>query len=405
MATGTGKTITALGALAELCRSQGRLVIVMACPYKHLVSQWADEFARFGYKYLKVFGLANAQQDKLANQFLNFSAGYIDNLVILTTHDTFATPKFWQIIEQKSVPLLLIADEVHELGATKRQLGLREAYIYRLGLSATPKRWLDDMGTDLLFSYFDKTVFSFSLADAIPKYLTPYDYFPYFVELQDDELEKYYELTGKIVRRANVTQSDEDEIPELYLIERQKIIINAKAKFDPFENIIRDLQNTTHTLVYCSPQQIKHTQNLLNIHNIIQHRFTGQESLKERERLLSSFAKGQHKMLVAMKCLDQGVDVPATRNAIILASSGNPKQFIQRRGRVLRKSPGKEKAAIYDIIVVPTLNNNQLDKATFNMERKILKRELIRYNEFASLALNSTYALNKIGPIKRQYRL
>lgn len=405
MATGTGKTITAIAASVRLFEREKRLVVVMACPFTHLVSQWAEDFERFGYKYITIFGSAGPWQDELANQLLDFAAGYVDNLAILTTHDTFSDPRFWEIIEQRSLSILLIADEVHELGAPQRKQGLRASYLYRLGLSATPKRWLDEEGTDFLFSYFDRTVFEFSLADAIPEYLTPYDYYPFFVELNEDELEEYYKLTVKLSRRARATADDEkDKVLERYLIERQRIITNAQAKYDCLKNILKELKDSSHTLVYCSPEQIDQVQNILNSYRIVQHRFTGSESLRERELLLESFAKGQHKMLVAMKCLDQGVDVPPTRNAIFLASSGNPKQFIQRRGRILRKFPGKEKASIYDIIVVPTLSGN-LAETTFEMERKILKRELRRYNEFASLALNSTHALNQIGPIKRKYLL
>jgi superfamily II DNA or RNA helicase len=403
MATGTGKTKTALAASVKLLERENQLLIVIAIPFIHLITQWAVDVSEFGYKYLIVPGDHKKWQDALANELLDFQAGYLSNLVVLTTHDTFANPQFWQILEQKRIPLLLIADEVHELGAKKRRLGLRDYYTYRLGLSATPERYFDDEGTDSLFSFFHGSVFKFLLADAIPDYLTPYDYYPFFVELDGKELEEYYELTQKIKRRAFSTKDDEqDEILELYYILRQKIVVNAEAKYSCLLDIFSQLTDLQHTLVYCSPEQIDRVQEVISTQRVIQHRFTFEENLIEREKLLASFAMGQHQVLVAMKCLDQGVDVPATRNAIIMASTGNPKEFIQRRGRVLRKYPGKHKASIYDIIVVPTLSGN-LDPDTLKLERKILRRELRRYNEFARLALNSTHALNVIAPIKRKY--
>jgi superfamily II DNA or RNA helicase len=403
MATGTGKTKTALVASVKLLEREKRLLIVIAIPYIHLITQWAAEVGEFSYEYLIVPGDHRKWQDALANELLDFQAGYLSNLVILTTHDTFANPEFWQILEQKQIPLLLIADEVHELGAKKRRLGLRDHYTYRLGLSATPERYFDDEGTDSLFSFFHGSVFKFSLADAIPDYLTPYDYYPFFVELDGQELEEYNKLTQRIKRRAFSTKDDEqDEILELYYILRQKIVVNAEAKYSCLLDIFSQLTDLQHTLVYCSPEQIDRVQEVISTQRVIQHRFTFEENLIEREKLLTSFAMGQHQVLVAMKCLDQGVDVPVTRNAIIMASTGNPKQFIQRRGRVLRKYPGKDKASIYDIIVVPTLSGN-LDPDTLKLERKILRRELRRYNEFARLALNSTHALNVIAPIKRKY--
>jgi superfamily II DNA or RNA helicase len=403
MATGTGKTKTALAASVKLLERENQLLIVIAIPFIHLITQWAVDVSEFGYKYLIVPGDHKKWQDALANELLDFQAGYLSNLVVLTTHDTFANPQFWQILEQKRIPLLLIADEVHELGAKKRRLGLRDYYTYRLGLSATPERYFDDEGTDSLFSFFHGSVFKFLLADAIPDYLTPYDYYPFFVELDGKELEEYYELTQKIKRRAFSTKDDEqDEILELYYILRQKIVVNAEAKYSCLLDIFSQLTDLQHTLVYCSPEQIDRVQEVISTQRVIQHRFTFEENLIEREKLVASFAMGQHQVLVAMKCLDQGVDVPATRNAIIMASTGNPKEFIQRRGRVLRKYPGKHKASIYDIIVVPTLSGN-LDPDTLKLERKILRRELRRYNEFARLALNSTHALNVIAPIKRKY--
>lgn len=403
MATGTGKTKTALAASIRLLEREKRLLVVISCPFTHLVTQWSENVAEFGYRYLTIPGDHRNWQDVLANELLDFQAGYLDSLVVLTTHDTFANPQFWEMLEQKPLPLLLIADEVHELGAEKRKLGLRDQYEYRLGLSATPRRYFDDEGTDYLFSFFQGTVFEFSLADAIPDYLTPYNYYPFFVELSGEELEEYYELTQKIKRRAFASDGEEeDEILELYFILRQQVIVNAEAKYSCLLDILSQLDDLRHTLVYCSPKQIDRVQEVLNAEHIIQHRFTFEENIKERERLLASFATGQHQVLVAIKCLDQGVDIPATRNAVIMASTGNPKQFIQRRGRILRKFPGKEKASIYDIIVVPTLSG-RLDPDTLKLERRILRKELRRYNEFAKLALNSTHALNVIAPVKRKY--
>jgi superfamily II DNA or RNA helicase len=172
--------------------------------------------------------------------------------------------------------------------------------------------------------------------------------------LTGEELEEYQQMTQKITRRAySVDDTETDELLGLYRIFRQQIITKAENKYQCFEDILDSLKSYEHTLVYCSPdspEQMKRIQAILNSRGIVQSRFTGEEALRERETLLESFASGRHEMLVAMKCLDQGVDVPSTRNAIILASSGNPKQFIQRRGRILRKFPGKEKASVYHVL-------------------------------------------------------
>lgn len=407
MATGTGKTITALAASIELFKREGRLIIVIACPYTHLINQWAGVVEEFGYNYVLAYGAIGSWANEVTNNLLDLRAGFVKNLVVLTTHDTLSNESFTEIIENESTsPQLLIVDEVHSVGSPKRRSGLLDCYDYRLGLSATPQRWFDEEGTTALFDYFGDTVFELPLADAIPDFLVPYEYYPFFVELTTEELEEYQKMTQRIIRRAcSVEDPKNDEALGLYSIFRQRIIKRAKNKYRCFEDILDSLESYDHTLVYCSPdspEQMRRVQEILNERGIVQSRFTGDESSEERKKLLWSFAKGHHQMLVAMKCLDEGVDVPSTRTAILLASSGNPKQFIQRRGRVLRKDEGKDKAIIFDIIVVPTLNGS-LNEDTLKIERRILRRELQRYDEFATLAMNSLYALNQIGPIKRQY--
>lgn len=407
MATGTGKTITALAASVRLLEREGRLVTIIACPYTHLISQWAEVVEEFGHDHVLAFDSTRDWAEKLANELLDFRAGFIDHLVILVTHSTFSDDRFIRIVvEDETIPVLLISDEVHSVGSPKRQRGLLDCYEYRLGLSATPKRWFDEEGTTVLFDYFGETVFEFPLADAIPDFLAPYEYYPFFVELTADELQEYRQITRKIIRRVHsIEDVENDETLELYAILRKKIIKRAENKYQCFEEILDSLNSYDHTLVYCSPdspEQMQRVQEILNSRGIVQSRFTGEESSRERKGLLDSFAKGYYEILVAMKCLDEGVDVPSTRTAILLASSGNPKQFIQRRGRVLRKAEGKDKAVIFDIIVVPNLSD-PLDDETLELERGILRRELQRYDEFAKLALNSVHALNKIGPIKRRY--
>ena len=199
----------------------------------------------------------------------------------------------------------------------------------------------------------------------------------------------------------------------LLCIKRQKIIIDALNKFTSLNKILDELGNIRHCLIYSSPNQIAQVQNILNKKGIIQHKFTLNESTKpeekyggisEREFLLKKFADGTYHALVAMKCLDEGVDIQPAKIAIILASSSNPRQYIQRRGRILRNFPGKDKAIIYDIIVIPPFSEN-IDKESWELERKIIKKELKRYKEFAYLALNRMDCLNYIESLEEKYKI
>ena len=154
--------------------------------------------------------------------------------------------------------------------------------------------------------------------------------------------------------------------------------------------------------MYTNSEQIDQVQRILNEFGAVHHKFTYEEDEEERDMLLKQFAEGTHEALVAMKCLDEGVNVPATKTAILMSNSGNPMQFIQRRGRVLRHAEGKERAVIYDMIVVPTLSP---DEDTRKSEQNILSKELERFEEFAANAINEHSARNSIQRLRTAYRL
>jgi len=420
MATGTGKTFTALGCLKNLINKNNKLLTVISCPYQHLIIQWEKSIKKFTFNYKIV--IADSTNSKWKKQLTNFlydlNNGVISNLIVITTHETFGNSDFVKIILESKFNKFLIVDEVHGIGSDHRCEGLIENYNYRLGLSATPDRWFDEEGTKIIRSFFGKTVYEFSLKDAIntidpetgKTYLVKYDYKPIFVELNNDEIDEYEKQTSKIVKSLNFSKNtkEKEELLKLLLIKRQKIIINAINKLNAFNEIISSFNQIKHCLVYCSPEQISEVQKIINEHEIIQHKFTHRENTKsekdfeylsEREFLLKEFEIGKYQILVAMKCLDEGVDVPQARIAIILASSSNPREYIQRRGRILRPYPKKDKAIIYDFIVTPPLNKI-FNKNLKDIEKKIIEKEFIRYKEFADASNNKLECLNKIYKVQ-----
>jgi superfamily II DNA or RNA helicase len=292
----------------------------------------------------------------------------------------------------------LIGDEVHGLGATDRKKGLLEKFNYRLGLSATPTRWFDEEGTDFLLSYFRGVVFQYDIDKAIKNgFLCPYEYIPYFATMNSEEMETYYNLTKSLAKSyySSKNEKERKNLFNFYAIQRQKVIVNSQEKYSCFTSIIDSLDDPDHCLVYCSPEQIDNVQKILLEKEFIQHRFTFDEDLKNRQELLKNFDKGQYKILVAIKCLDEGVDIPSTKIAIILASSTNPREYIQRRGRILRTYPGKEKASIFDVIVLPNVAFLK-DSALYELEKKIVRKEIQRYIEFAKSSINPGLAYSKI---------
>lgn len=405
MATGTGKTYTALGALEELLRREDDpLFVVISVPMRHLASQWADSLADFGFHSPKFcYGSRNPNwHAELESHVSDFKHGFTEQEIVITTHITGANEKFRDQVDSIDGDTFLIADEVHNLGSEHQRQGLLPSYDYRLGLSATPERYYDEEGSDFLLQYFDGTVFQFTLGDAIPEYLTEYNYYPRVVEMTSDELEEYRSYTNKLVKMGE-DDEDEEKIKERLLQKRAQILKSAEGKFEELKDIVRSI-DVDHLLVYTNFQQIDQVQKLLTEEGIIQHRFTATEDDDERELLLQSFADGRYDALVAMKCLDEGVDVPSTKQAIMMSNSKNPMQFVQRRGRVLRKDPDSSKthAEIYDMIVVPTLNPTG---SLLESERNIIRKELDRFDEFVQNATNKTSARMTIQKIKTEYQV
>lgn len=409
MATGTGKTFTALNCFEKLNEEETDLITIIACPYAHLVEQWHAEIQKFNVdKVYKIYGLGNPTWKKdLSRLVKRINQRKIKKAVILTTHNTLARDFFKDKIKIINSNLFIIADEMHHLASEQFSTGLLENYTYRLGLSATPEKFMDEDATIELQNYFGGVIFSFGLEDAINNinpithlsYLTPYNYFPERINLTNDELSEYKELTRKIgafsYKKLN---SDEQKVLESFLRRRKFILNNAKEKYDKLREILRRYDDLDHLIIFCSPQQIKNVLKILKEEGVTpRHRFTNKEKtrkekkfggLSQRQVLLDKFDKGQYKALVAMKCLNEGVDVPSADKVIIMSSTTNPIEYVQRRGRVLRRYPGKDLAYIYDMVVVPDTDDPSSDS--------IIHKEMDRLEEFIIIAKNRDECNDKL---------
>lgn len=404
MATGTGKTITALAAMARLYGRERQLAVIITCPYQHLVDQWQRDAVRFGLQPILAYQRKADWLPALHQQVTEYNHGDRRVLSVITTHTTFADEDFQRELQRLSGPALLIADEMHHLGAHQRRLSLPANISARLGLSATPDRWFDEAGTSALRSYFGETVFTYTLEEAIGSVLTPYRYYPQLVELTPDELAEYQQLSQQIARLTHADNHDVAAARELLLIKRARLLNNAEQKLACLKALLARTGAVDHALFYCSPEQIEAVCHLLGWEQgLLIHRFTAEEPNAERQQLLHDFDSGQLQGLVAMKCLDEGVDVPSTRTAFILASSSNPREFIQRRGRILRRAPGKAEAVIYDLLAIPP--QSWSGAANIGAEQSIVRHELQRFVEFASCATNKHQAIAVIRQIARRYAI
>jgi hypothetical protein len=253
MATGTGKTITALSASVRLYEREKRLSLIMTVPYQHLVDQWCKESQPFGYRPILAYQSKASWFDELNNLVMDFSSGYRDHFSVITTHTTFISADFQATIARLNKQTLIIADEAHHLGAERSRQNYPEQIPYRLALSATPDRWFDDEGTVALRAYFGETVFSFPLEKAIGVSLTPYYYYPHIVQLTDEELETYQELSVKIAQLAGRNDERAQESLKLLLMRRAELLNKAANKIVELSKLIDESDH-----ISCQFQKIEY---------------------------------------------------------------------------------------------------------------------------------------------------
>lgn len=409
IATGGGKTITALTLASRVAAKVGPgLVVVVVAPQIHLVDQWCDVAATFGLHPIRCAESRSEWSTELDSAVFAVNAGQRPVLSVATTGATLASEAFSDALRRIRRPILFIADEVHNYGAPAQRAVLPENAQLRLGLSATPTRWMDPSGTASLEAYFGPVVYRYGLADAIrDEVLTHYRYFPSTVALDGDELEQYAELTEKIKKYVR-DEDSEEPLPsavEMLLIKRARLLASAKAKLAALESLLRPFVKDRHILVYCGdgtytgPTPDVTQRQVEAVVHLIGHRlgmicasYTADTPPERRRELLKQFAEGFIQVLVAIRCLDEGVDIPAARTAFILASSTNPRQFVQRRGRLLRRSPGKSRAEIYDLFVVPPYERYTPESEEWTLARSIVRGQIRRAREFADLADNGPTA-------------
>lgn len=401
MATGSGKTVTAINAAKSI--SQDGLLLVVAVPFGHLIPQWIEDLENIlnDFRIVECHGKAKGWREKTTKAVGEYSDEIINKVILIGTYSTISSDDFIAIFDNQGShdrKMMIIGDEVHNFGAPEMSKGMIDIFSARLGLSATLARYFDEEGTDKIKNYFSGIVFEFTLEEAIKMgFLTEYLYHPILVELTEDEMEKYYELTEKMKKLSH--SEDHEEILKNIAIRRSKILKSSENKISTLENLLEEMgDETDHLLVYCDTGgQLKATQEIFNHFNYITHKFTGNEAMDEREKILKNFDSGNYQALLSMKCLDEGVDVPSTRTAIIMASSGNSREYVQRRGRVLRKSPGKEYAIIYDFVVLPP--KDQID----TLAKQVLQKEFTRVLDFVKTAKNSSDVIDDLIDLMCKY--
>ena len=392
------------------------MAIIIVAPYQHLVDQWVEDIEKFNMKPI-IGHSASAQKDwkrRLADDIIDFNLNIISTFCFVTTNATFSSDYVQNQIRSLGKNTLLVVDEAHNFGAFNLSQKLNEKIQYRLALSATLERHGDEEGTQALYNYFGEECIEYDLQRAIKEdKLTPYYYYPCVVHLTEDELARYRELSARLRKFCHVEASGKvtmSDTGKKIAIERSRLIAGAENKVKLLKEIIQEnYLKDTHMLIYCgaartynpnldsSESDEEGERQIVSVSKMLGNElgmkvthFTSAESAQERDRIKHQFANADpYQAIVAIKCLDEGVNIPSIKTAFILASSTNPKEYIQRRGRVLRKFKGKKFAVIYDFITLPTaIDDVQLGSDSANFDLALVKREMIRMKEFGDISLN-----------------
>jgi DNA phosphorothioation system restriction enzyme len=429
MATGTGKTLIALVLAMRVYGKNQPLLLVVVCPFINLAEQWVRELAQFGVPSTRCYHSSERWRNEAQEAVQRLQSGLDTIRALVVTNRTFSMPVFQSTLRPEAFHHLLIADEVHNLGAEHAANALPQGIKLRLGLSATPKRHMDDAGTKRIMDFFGGVVFEFGIKEALntpagpgseKTVLCPYEYHPIVVTLDDDEADTYADLTARLVRCLNPDADGEpSDSAKRLLIARARLLAGARQKLPALDNLLRQLPTKPKkALFYCGDgttedlvseedaRQIDAVTRLIGErHDLKVRTFTCREKSSEREDILTALRDGKLDGVVAIRCLDEGIDVPDLRMGFLLASSTNPRQFVQRRGRLLRNAPGKDRAIIYDFIVRPPDFGGSSETASYNMERSMFKRELVRIVEFCDTAVNGAQALNSLMQLRIDYGL
>ena len=412
MATGTGKTVTALNCALKEWQQNNYYKLIIVVPTQALALQWEKEAKAFNFQNIVSTHTEKDWKNILSRYATNSIFNSKKNIVIITTYATFILKHFQSFLHsvKNSEDFIFIADEAHNLGASGPIKKLPVFIKNRIGLSATPERIYDEIGSSQLYDFFNskppKYTYRFTMKEAIEQgILCHYDYTPVFVELTNIEMSEYRKVTDQLRKFLDPETGKYKPEAEMLLMKRKRIIHKAENKKVAIIRMLDDLTSESklkYTFVFV-PEGYEPDYSVSDSYNIAKedihlideysdifrerryhyHKFIS--GLEDAPEILKGFASGDIDVLLSMKCLDEGVDVPRAENAIFLSSTGNPRQFIQRRGRVLRKHQDKEKAHIWDMVVVPPDISENLDNS---IEKNLFLGEVKRIINFASLADN-----------------
>ena len=404
MATGTGKTRTALACADKLYRERGRKFTIILVPTIGVAAQWKEAWKEAFNEIPYTYSYSNKKD------FYMYCSSCGNNGIITLTYDAMLrgiVPE--RVFRENGAEILLIADEAHWLGAEKSSTIMDIDFMYRLGLSATPQRLLDDEGTEKVLNFFGNNEFQYNLKDAISgHYLSGYNYYPYFCKLSMHEVDEYARLTKRAMSLPREKKQDGIESPqEIAILQRARIVKKASGKIPIFCSIIECLYKSGklhHTLVFLEDKgQLTKAKEVLLDMSIAFEVVDKDTDAIDRERAFNMLSNGDVPCILSMRVMDEGIDLPSAEREIIMSSSTNPRQYIQRAGRILRLHPDKNMAEIYDIIVYA--DQKDCPSWLWKYEYKSIKNEIIRAMYFVETSSNKSESIIKLLNFSQKFNI
>ncbi len=405
MATGTGKTFTSVKTIQTLEKKcADNLFVVVCVPQVDLQTQWASALQEEGFNKVYLFGGNGKSFDlTIGEATIDFFSGET-NVICVAVYDTFFSKMLAKI--QRISSLFIIVDEAHNL--TKGNLSALEKLNpkYKLGLSATIQRFSETESEAITQFFTPNETFYYGIEDAIENdFLSKYEYHPIFVRLSEEENDKFLYKSKLLAQELNKKEPDPEVIDKLRR-ERSLILKKASNKLVKLKEMVDSGFNFINSVVYCGQGKdddgesiIDSVTKIIYEKGLVVSQFTSRTI--DRKRVLYEFEHGFFDTLAAIKCFDEGVDVPKLDKIYIMASDSALRQTVQRRGRVLRKckESGKTIAYIYDMVVLPAI-----ETGTYGNEG-LLKIEILRAREYNRLALNKDENESIFNEIENKYHI
>lgn len=389
MATGTGKTYTSVKTIERLKEECNEKKFIVICvPQIDLQVQWEQALREEGFDKIYLFGGngSSAFERTISEAIIAFYTEEED-VMCIAVYDTFFSKMCTEI--RNINPLFIIVDEAHNLTKGNLSSLIKLKPKYKLGLSATIQRFNEIESEEIVKFFTIGKTFYYGIEDAIEnEFLSKYEYHPIFIRLTEEENNKFQFKSKLLAQELNKKERDEEVIDKLRR-ERSLILKQASGKIEKLRELADGGYNFVNSVVYCGQGKdddgeliIDSVTRTLYDKGLVVSQFTSRTL--NRKRVLYEFEQGYFDALVAIKCFDEGVDVPKLDKIYIMASDSALRQTVQRRGRVLRKckESGKTIAYIYDMVVLPAI-----EAGTYGSDG-LLKIELARAKEYNRLALN-----------------